>query len=263
MVAAWTWAKRPSMMHPRNKLTGVASRLARAGGGSARCHSAGRWVPARTAPPSSPPRAGAVAPSIPIANRTRPHPASRRGIPVVRARRPSAYITRDTPEPVIAASPTRASVDTPRWSATRPPSCQAGPEGPQGGAPRPRGGFQRQGPLQPGQGAPQPPQPIGGRVAAPADRADGGARGDPLVAHLVLQQIEQLVARVGEATDPERHGASGEALGGPHPQRVPLVGAQRAEAAARGGAQARLLGRDQGRRPGEAHPQKPAPAPPP
>ena len=65
-----------------------------------------------------PPRTfGAVAPSIPIANRTRPQPASQRGIPVARSARARAYTTRDTPPSVMAARARRASAGTPRRSA--------------------------------------------------------------------------------------------------------------------------------------------------
>src|SRR6184192_4208980 len=66
-----------------------------------------------------PPTFGAVAPSIPIANRTRPQPASQRGIPVARNARARAYTTRDTPAPVMAPRAIRASAGTPRWPAIR------------------------------------------------------------------------------------------------------------------------------------------------
>src|SRR5438034_8434806 len=83
MVASCTWEKRPSITQP---LKSRAGEVVEDGGGW------GRLL--RDAPPPAfpnllrpPPTSGAVAPSIAIANRTRPHPASRRGIPVARDRK--------------------------------------------------------------------------------------------------------------------------------------------------------------------------------
>ena len=109
MVASWTWEKRPSITHPRNKLTGV----------NAECgvRNAELTGELRFRIPNSTFRTGFVAPSIPIANRTRPQPASQRGIPVARSARARAYTTRDTPPSVMAARARRASAGTPRRSA--------------------------------------------------------------------------------------------------------------------------------------------------
>ncbi len=55
-----------------------------------------------------------VAASIPMANPSRFHPASRAGKPVLRSARASAYTTRDTPVVVSAHSASRARGETPR-----------------------------------------------------------------------------------------------------------------------------------------------------
>src|SRR2546427_7974762 len=72
MVASCTWEKRPSITQP------LKSRAGEVGGG---------WWRLGEVPPlpftdlhRPPPTFGAVAASIPRANRMRPHPASRRGM---------------------------------------------------------------------------------------------------------------------------------------------------------------------------------------
>ena len=126
-----------------------------------------------------------------------------------------------------------------------------------GGAHRPWGPLQRERHFETGQRAAQPSQAVHAGLAAPADRADAGAGGDPLVPHLVLQQVHELVARVGEGADAERHGPRGEALGGAHPQGVRLVRAQRGETSAGGGPQRGFFGGHQRGRAGEADRQHP------
>src|SRR6266496_5756816 len=87
MVASCTWEKRPSITQP------LKSRAGEVGGG---------WWRLGEVPPlpftdlhRPPPTFGAVAASIPIANRSLPHPASRRGIPVALTSRARAYTMRD------------------------------------------------------------------------------------------------------------------------------------------------------------------------
>src|SRR6266487_6507584 len=94
MVASCTCEKRPSMTQPRNSRTVEDVEV---GGGW--------WRLGEVPPPTftdfhrPPPtfRAGAVAPSIPMANRNLPQPARLLGIPVARANRASAYTARVPP----------------------------------------------------------------------------------------------------------------------------------------------------------------------
>src|SRR6266481_3725963 len=103
------------MTQPRKSRTGEVGEV---GGGGGRLL---RDTPPPTLPNllRPPPTFGFVAASIPIANRTRPQPASQRGIPVARNARAKAYTTRDTPAPVMAPRARRASAGTPRWPAIR------------------------------------------------------------------------------------------------------------------------------------------------
>src|SRR2546422_7457341 len=75
MVAAWTWAKRPSMTQPRNR------RAAEGGRGRSRAVRDATRLPPVTARDRPLPPFGFVAASIPRANRNLPQPASRRGDP--------------------------------------------------------------------------------------------------------------------------------------------------------------------------------------
>src|SRR5207247_10781414 len=96
MVASCTWEKRPSITHPRNNTTGEVGEDGRGWGRLL------RDAPPLTSPnlPRPPPTFGAVAPSIPMANRNLPQPASLLGIPVALTSRAGAYPTRDASAPV-------------------------------------------------------------------------------------------------------------------------------------------------------------------
>src|SRR3989449_8588479 len=72
-----------------------------------------------------------------------------------------------------------------------------------GAAQRPGGAFHREGDLLSGERATQPPQPVDGRLARPAQGAGAGARRYPLVTYLMLDEVEQVIARVGEPADAE------------------------------------------------------------
>src|SRR6266536_1317614 len=113
MVASCTWEKSPSMTHPRNKLTEEVVEVG------------GRWWRLGEVPPPTftdlhrpPPTFGAVAASIPMANRNLPQPARLLGIPVARANRASAYTARVPPPaaPVSAPRAARTRGGTPRRS---------------------------------------------------------------------------------------------------------------------------------------------------
>src|SRR5256886_3800647 len=360
MVASWTCANKPSMTQPRNSNAEVGTRNAELG--PARLFRVPRFAF----------RVGFVAASIPIANRSLPHPASRRGIPVARSIRASAYTVRDVPGDVSAHGAARASAEGRRRVASRAraasiPRPKPTPDGQTGSQPRqprqrsrwsrragssgasspassarirsmrprglsasspvarnvghawrqnpqwthvssasnpprsvicrggsvgafdrhyerfagverasqacheradalavgaevahrapdgPRSALQRERHLEPGEGPAQPAQAVDGRLPRPADRSDARARRYPFVTHLVLQQIEQLVARVPKAAGAEGDRAGGEALRRPHPEAVRLLGAQRREPAAARPAQARLLGGDEGPRARQPH----------
>src|SRR6266487_4431180 len=96
----------------------------------------------------------------------------------------------------------------------------------------PRCTLERERDFESGERAAQPLEPIDARVTGPADGARRRRCGDPFVAELVLQQIEQLVAGSGHAANAEGHRTDREPLGQSHPEAVRLLGAQRAEAAA-------------------------------
>src|SRR2546426_12505062 len=92
--------------------------------------------------PNSAFRTGFVAANIPNANRTRPHPASQRGIPVALTSRATAYTTRGTPAPVRAPSAARTSGGTPprtvgRQRAASRPTPEITPDGQSGPRPPP------------------------------------------------------------------------------------------------------------------------------
>src|SRR5436189_2385348 len=97
---------------------------------------------------------------------------------------------------------------------------------------RPGRALERERHLLARKGPAQPLQTVDAGIAGPANRAGRGRRGNPFVAELVLQQVEQLVARRGHAADPERHGPNGEALRQAHPEGMGFFRAQRREATA-------------------------------
>ena len=85
------------------------------------------------------PTFGALAPSIPIANRNRPQPASRRGIPVARKALANQYTTLLTRGDVSVHSASRARRETPRaaaswWRAASRPCPYWTPDGQTGSA---------------------------------------------------------------------------------------------------------------------------------
>jgi len=125
-----------------------------------------------------------------------------------------------------------------------------------GVAHRPGGALEGERHLEGRQRAPQPLQPVDGRVAAPADGARGGRGRYPLVADLMLQQVEQLVTRCGHAADAERHGTHREPFRQPHPKAVRFLGPQLGKPAEPG-----FIGGDERGRPDEAHRQHPTIAP--
>src|SRR5207245_9562587 len=114
-----------------------------------------------------------------------------------------------------------------------------GAEVPHSAAHGPGRPLQRQRDLEARERAPQAPQPVDRGLAGPAQSTDTRTRGDPLVAHLVLQQVEQLIARVGQPADAERYGSRGDPLGGARPEEVRLLASPRRPTAARGRAGAR------------------------
>src|SRR5216117_4104188 len=366
MVASWTCANKPSMTQPRNSNAEVGTRNAELG--PARLFRVPRFAF----------RVGFVAASIPIANRSLPHPASRRGIPVARSIRASAYTVRDVPGDVSAHRAARASAEgrrrvasraraasiprpkptpdghtgsqprqprqrsrctttagssgasspassarmssmrprglsasspvarnvghawrqKPQWtqesSAANPPRASAtastgtvlafdrdrdrvsgiegvpqprdegahafavGAEVAHGAAQRPGGAFHRKGDLLSGERAAQPPQPVDGRLARPAQGAGAGARRYPLVTYLMLDEVEQVIARVGEPADAEGDRSRGERLRRSHPERVRLVGTQRRELAPGRRPQPGFLGPDEGGGARETHREDPA-----
>src|SRR5207245_7663259 len=126
----------------------------------------------------------------------------------------------------------------------RPYALAVGAEVAHGAPDRPGGALQGERHLEPGERTAQPAQPVDGRVPCPADRPDAGARRNPLITHLMLQQVEQLVARVREAAGPEGDRPGGEALRRPHPEAMRLLGAQGREPTAARTAKPRLLAGD-------------------
>src|SRR5437016_1208977 len=141
---------------------------------------------------------GAVLASIPIANRTRPHPASQLGIPVARSARATAYTSRDSPGVVRAASvaprtPATASTDTvlafdrdrdrvsgiegvPQARDEGADALAVGAEVAHRATQRPGRALHGQGDLLSGERAAQPPQPVHRRLAGPAQRPRTGTR---------------------------------------------------------------------------------------
>src|SRR5207247_4946179 len=110
MVASATCEKRPSTTHHRNHPTGEDGE-----DGRGRVILLGDPAPLPSPNlPRPPPTFGAVAPSIPMANRNLPQPASLLGIPVALTSRARAYTTRDASAPVSASSAARTSGGTPR-----------------------------------------------------------------------------------------------------------------------------------------------------
>src|SRR3989440_2477022 len=107
MVASWTGANKPSRTQPRNSNAEVGTRNADLG------------PAALFRVPRLGFRVGFVAASIPIATRSLPPPASRRGIPVARSIRASAYTVRDVPGDVSAHRAARASAEGRRRVASR------------------------------------------------------------------------------------------------------------------------------------------------
>src|SRR5438094_9671855 len=118
MVASCTWEKRPSITHPRNNTTGEVGEDGRGWGRLL------RDAPPLTSPnlPRPPPTFGAVAPSIPMANRNLPPPASPLGIPLALTSPARAYTTRDASPPVGAPSAAPPRGRPPRRPAPSPPA---------------------------------------------------------------------------------------------------------------------------------------------
>src|SRR5438874_1753250 len=262
MVASCTWEKRPSITHPRN------SRAGEGGGGRWRAVEASvAGAPPFTALHRLPPPCGFVAASIPIANRIRHRSRGTSGRPGDRSRNAHrSPALRSRPDPSFRAFDGHherlARVErAPQPGDERPYAFAVGPEMADRCARRPGGALERERHFEPRERAAQPPQAVHGGLAAPANRSDARARRDPLVPHLMLQEVNELVARVGQSAHAERHRPRGEALGRTHPQGVRLVRAERGEASSGGGAQRCFFGGHEGGRAGETDRQHPPFAP--